>query len=225
MSADDHAAASGPGATDEPALMRGDMQLVAAERVVFFSDAVVAIAITLLALDLHLPTGNSNLAVLHDLRVHYLNYPAFFVNFLVIANHWRAHHRLFNDVVRLDQRSITLDFGWLLMIIVTPFATRILTSRGTAFGIQFTIYSVVQILTVLFFVLLTRHLRRQNLLQAQAGSLLATDHELNQIVIAAMFALSIPVAFFTPWAFAFWAASGLVARRVQLRLGQSGRRP
>jgi TMEM175 potassium channel family protein len=222
MSADDYAASDGGSVTAGNAA-EGDssrnVRLVAAERVVFFSDAVVAIAITLLALDLYIPHGNTNAALWHDLGQHHNSYLAFGVSFLVIANHWRAHHRLFADVRQLDERAITLDFGWLLMIIVTPAATRVLTSQGDgAFGMQFTIYSSVQVLTVVFFVLLTRHLRRNEQLHLDGSRLLTTDHELNQIVIAIMFAISIPISYITPYAaFACWAVSGTVARIIQNR--------
>jgi uncharacterized membrane protein len=63
----------------------GEVELVAAERVIFFSDAVVAIAITLLALGLPLPKGSSNTAVWHSLLAGRDAYIAFLISFAVIG--------------------------------------------------------------------------------------------------------------------------------------------
>ncbi|HSR87065.1 MAG TPA: TMEM175 family protein, partial [Streptosporangiaceae bacterium] len=49
-------------------------------------------------------------------------------SFVVIANHWHSHHRLYRHVVRLDRGIMTMNMFWLLLIVITPFATRIITS-------------------------------------------------------------------------------------------------
>ena len=62
------------------------------ERLVFFSDAVVAIAITLLALDIRVgptPTGRLHFSDIAELWKPLL---AFVLSFFNIANFWRTHH-------------------------------------------------------------------------------------------------------------------------------------
>jgi uncharacterized membrane protein len=80
----DLAASKGPAETDR----------AAADRLAFFSDAVVAIAITVLALGLPIPTGATNAELLQSAGQHIDDYIAFAVSFVVISAHWRGHHRL-----------------------------------------------------------------------------------------------------------------------------------
>lgn len=61
---------------------RNAMGRDAAERLAFFSDAVVAIAITLLAIDLPVPTGDSTPEFLAALRADPLDYLAFLISFV-----------------------------------------------------------------------------------------------------------------------------------------------
>src|SRR5271166_4690531 len=112
--------------------------LISAERLIFFSDAVVAIAITLLALALPVPHAVTSRALFKAMWAEHDWYFAFLISFVVIANHWRSHHRLYRNVTRLDHRIITINLFWLLLIVITPFATRLLSANG-AFGARFTI--------------------------------------------------------------------------------------
>ena len=78
------------------------------ERIVFFSDAVIAIAITLLAIEIRLPElgnegGDALMAALSGLWPRYLS---FVISFLVIGSFWWVHHRVFRAVRRYDEALI-----------------------------------------------------------------------------------------------------------------------
>jgi uncharacterized membrane protein len=197
-----------------------EIEFIAAERVIFFSDAVVAIAITLLALGLPLPHGSTNSSVLHSMNGDEGAYLAFVIGFAVIGTHWRVHHRMFMYVARLDRRLISVNMVWLFMIVLMPFATRVLSGNG-AFGIRFGLYALIQAITALCFLQMMRMLRHHALQRPdapdteQGGSVLL-------ITVAAMFLISIPFAFVTQWAYVCWIAIPLVtsaARRLQGGLG------
>jgi len=65
------------------------------ERVLFFSDAIVAIAITLLALNLKLELPEGHHLTIQDLLLPWKNYLAFFLSFINIASFWRRHHQMY----------------------------------------------------------------------------------------------------------------------------------
>jgi uncharacterized membrane protein len=211
---------SGPDA-DEVAR---EVEFISTERLIFFTDAVVAIAMTLLAFDLRAPditahmSSSAALSVLwHPNRLYYLT---FLISFAVIGNHWRAHHRLFRDVSRLDSRIVSLNMVWLLMIVIMPFATRVLSGTG-AFGVRFSLYAVIQVVAMLTALLMSRHIRANDLVRPGAPGPGTRYDDATLLTVAAMFAISIPVAFVTQWAFAIWVASVLVARLVR-RMRESG---
>jgi uncharacterized membrane protein len=193
----------------------GAVDLIGAERLIFFSDAVVAIAITLLALSLPDVGGHSDLAVLRSMRHAADAYLSFLISFVVIAAHWRAHHRLYQSVVRLDSQLISINMVWLLMIIITPYATRVLSGGhgSEGFAVRFSFYAAIQVLTIVTFVLMRRHIRDGGLLRPGAP-MLRTD-DISLLAVAAAFAISIPVAFIPgvgEWAYVVWVAPVFVAR-------------
>ena len=199
---------------------RSGVDLVSAERLVFFSDAVVAIAITLLALALpvppHLTSKTLNGQTFTDIWAYRDAYLAFLISFAVIANHWRSHHRLYRDVARLDHRIISINMFWLLLIVITPWATRLIAGNG-GFGARFTIYAVIQVLTILAFLAMGRHIRSGQLLRTGAPPPTSRVDDAAYLAVAATFAVSIPVAVVknTQWAFAIWVASVFTARAVR----------
>jgi uncharacterized membrane protein len=195
-----------------------EVEFISAERLIIFTDAVVAIAMTLLAFGLttHIADKASDHAALATLwgagaRREYL---AFLISFLVIGRHWRTHHRQFRYVSRLDSRIVTLNMVWLLMIVITPFATRLLSGSG-GFAIVFSLYAVIQVVTILTALLMSRHIRTGDLVRPGAPEPGPADDDATALTFAAMFAISIPVAFATQGAFAIWVAAAPAARLVR----------
>lgn len=202
-----------PEAQTEEAARDGSTAEIA-ERVVFFSDAVVAIAITLLALDLPLPhttDATTNGQMLHALGAEWPAFLAFFISFYVIGNHWSGHRRIFKFAERVNARVNALNMLWLLMMVLTPFATRLLASNG-GFGIRFTLYAVVQVIAVACQVQASRELRRSGLLRGDAPAAALRHDNMTNVVFISSFLVSIPISFATHWAFAVWAAIPLTIR-------------
>ena len=61
---------------------------------------------------------------------NYERYVAFLISFLVIAAAWRRYHSVFRYIERVDAQVRNYNVLWLLMIILNPFATRLLTTPG-----------------------------------------------------------------------------------------------
>jgi len=85
-----------------------DYEARAADRLTLFSDAVVAIAITLLAIDLPLPEGDTVSGFWLSARHDSGHYAAFLISFFAIAAAWRDHHDIFRYVRRVDSRLRTI---------------------------------------------------------------------------------------------------------------------
>lgn len=194
---------------------------VSPERLTFFVDAVLAIAITLLALDLPLPTGGTNRDLLHSLAGHRDDYLAFAISYVVIWGHWSSHHRLFRHVENLGGALTQLTMVWLMMMVLTPFATRTLTGDG-AYGIRFTLYATVQFVAGVMYMLIIREIARHHLLRPGADLAALRLGYIRTGVIITAYLVSIPVAFVTKYAYGVWIAIPFLLRLTHLlttRLG------
>ncbi|MGC4039776.1 MAG: TMEM175 family protein [Flavobacterium sp.] len=99
------------------------------ERVLFFSDAIVAIAITLLALDLKLDLPEGHHITFQDLLLPWKNYIAFILSFINIAAFWRTHHQMFIYIHKMNEGTMAYNTGWLFFIVTLPFATSVLSTH------------------------------------------------------------------------------------------------
>jgi uncharacterized membrane protein len=186
-----------------------------AERLVFFSDAVVAIAITLLALDLRVPEGATSAEFWHDMGRHFDDYLGFLISFVVIATHWFSHHRMFGYVTRVSGRLNQWNMLWLLTIVLTPFATKVIVGDH-AFPARFGLYALVQALASVFFGLSVYEMHRSNLVRPGTSHSVFTRSYLRSAILVVTFLVSIPVALATHWAYLCWFAAPLSWRVQEL---------
>lgn len=135
------------------------------DRLVNFSDAVVAIAITLLVLPLTEVAGDlGDRSVSELLRENQSSIMAFLISFVLVANYWLVHHRMFEYIRGYDGWLTWLNMVWLLLIILLPFSTELI-SHGFA-GEAGLIYSANLALLSLVLGLLGWHVSRTPTLQA-----------------------------------------------------------
>jgi uncharacterized membrane protein len=110
--------------------------LMRSSRVEAFSDGVFAIAITLLVLDLAVPTrdaahpGGLAGALGHE----WPSYFAYLVSFLIVGIIWVNHHTVFDTVRLVDRPVLFANLALLLVVSVLPFPTRLLAEYLTAGG-------------------------------------------------------------------------------------------
>jgi uncharacterized membrane protein len=103
------------------------------ERLVFFSDAVFAIAITLLVIEIHAPdlprdsSDHSYLVALAHLTPSFVGY---LVSFWVIGMFWMGHHRIFGFATRQGPSIVGWNLFLLGSIAFLPFSTAFLSANG-----------------------------------------------------------------------------------------------
>ena len=112
--------------------LRKEFQL---ERLILFSDAVFAIAITLLIIEVkvpdlhevvdangvHVPITDPN--ILKTLGHLIPKFMGFMISFMLIGLYWTVHHRLFGFVTSYNKGLIILNLVFLFFIVLMPFST------------------------------------------------------------------------------------------------------
>ena len=96
---------------------RKDFQI---DRIILFSDAVFAIAITLLVIEIKAPEilkGFTQDQVIDQLYELLPKFWGFFLSFFVIALNWRSHHRTFGFVNHYTNRLIVLNFYFIFSLV------------------------------------------------------------------------------------------------------------
>ncbi len=103
------------------------------DRLVFFTDAVVAIAVTLLVLplvDVVPQAARSGQTATEVVTEHKPEIFGFLLSFAVITRLWFSHHDFFRHVRGLSKPLIMCNAGWLLTIVVLPFPTEMVGVYG-----------------------------------------------------------------------------------------------
>ncbi|GAA4941495.1 putative membrane protein [Actinomycetospora succinea] len=127
--------------TEEP---RGDW--LGPERLLAFSDGVVAIALTLLVLplaELVPEAGEATRSGLSVITENLAPIGSFVLSFVVIARFWAAHHRVFNAATRVSPRLVWVNTVWLFTIVVLPFPTEMVGAfEDDPFTLRFYVFTL-----------------------------------------------------------------------------------
>jgi len=111
-----------------------------------FSDGVIAVAITLLALDLTIPDPTHG-ELLTQLGNHWPQFAAYAVSFFTIGIIWVNHHARVSQIAVVDRTLLFINLVLLLFVVLIPFATATmatyLTSSSEDAHIAMALYAVV----------------------------------------------------------------------------------
>ena len=174
------------------------------ERTVFFSDAVIAIAMTLLAIELPLPHGDTPSAVWRSFVANLGGeYLAFIISFAVIALFWYRHHRTFELIARINTALIVWNLVSLLAIVLIPFATKMLSpeavglhgSQENGYALGPVLYSTIMLTWGAAYVLIVRTAGKDGLWREDTPATAPGNMIFGACAALAMFAVSIPIAF------------------------------
>jgi uncharacterized membrane protein len=176
-------------------------------RVLAFSDAVFAIAMTLLVVGIEVPELSETDSV--DELAGALNddlpsFISFVISFLVIGRYWVAHHSFINRLAAIDARLIGINLIYLLFIAFLPFPTVLL---GTYFEnpLSVAVYAITVAIVSGMEVVLFSHAAHKGLMDEPMPDAVyrwGTTLSLSPVIF---FLASIPVAFLdTGLAVAVW---------------------
>ncbi len=173
------------------------------ERLVFFTDAVAAIAITLLALPLVDVFSDVPLAAAHPhalgsiIGEHWLQFVLFVLTFLVIGRLWFAHHQLFEHVERYTTRLVALDLLWALTIVALPIpSAAVALWSPTPTSVAF--YIGTMTLSELFLTGIAVLVQRDPEIGPSAGTLAARLVVLGNVATLIAFALAMVLGMLVP---------------------------
>lgn len=108
------------------ALTGGDGGRKETGRVEAFSDGVFAIAMTLLVLNIRVPSMAAPGKLAFFLWQQWPSYLAFLISFAFIGIMWMNHHRLFEHIRRIDHTLLILNGALLMGVTAVPFPTAVL---------------------------------------------------------------------------------------------------
>jgi TMEM175 potassium channel family protein len=126
-----------------------------------FSDGVIAVAITLLVLNIELPQLNPGQSLLGGLIAQWQVYVAYVISFLTIGIIWINHHVMISRLREADRTILFLNLLLLMSIAVLPFATRLMAAylkQSHGQHLATAVYSGAFLIMALLFTALNRHI-------------------------------------------------------------------
>jgi uncharacterized membrane protein len=219
-----------PGSPPQPSRPRGLLKLLPGrqpvaieddelglERIIFFSDAVFAIAITLLAQEIRLPVAAEGGPVTwEDLLGLWPKMLSYVISFVTIGGYWVSHHRKFRLIRGYDRRLIWINLLALAAVAFLPFPTALLGEHGDEVPTAI-FYAVTVIITGLLFTGVWVYATQgRRLLAPDVDEQVIRQGSVRALVPILCFAASIPVAVLVhPYAAeVIWGLSALVLLRV-----------
>ena len=121
------------------------------DRLETFADGILAIAATLLILNVDTQIGPQQQHLAHKLLEIWPSYAGYVVSFITIGIIWVNHHGLMTQVERADRIFLFLNVFLLLVVAFIPFPTRLIaehiqddgaTAAAVSYGINLTLVAV-----------------------------------------------------------------------------------
>jgi uncharacterized membrane protein len=178
------------------------------ERIILFSDAVFAIAITLLVIEIKVPhfeKGVTQQELAHELRSMLSEFLGFILSFAVIGRFWISHHRLFGYVISYTPKLMWLNLLMLLWVVIMPFSTFLNMQYGNLDIVWFW-YSVNLALIELSYYFIWRYIGNKESLCHVAGDKKFISYVYRRCAITFLIFLAGGFCTLLPWLWMKWTA-------------------
>lgn len=162
------------------------------DRMISFTDGVVAILITILVLELKPPAGHRLGDILHE-KGRLL---AYLLSFVFVAIYWVNHHHLMQVVHRIDGRTLWANIHLLFWLSLTPIATAWFDEAGVEQG-PVAVYAIVLLGCAIAYSLLTLSLLALHEPSSELARAIGRDRKGKLSVVA--YVLAFASAFVVPW--------------------------
>ncbi|MCW1100162.1 TMEM175 family protein [Streptomyces sp. RS2] len=174
------------------------------ERVSLFGDAIFAIAITLLSLEITIPEELPDSRVAQALRDALPAIGAYLLSFAVIGVLWLTQHAFFRLITTLDRCLLYLYFGLLAVVAALPFPTRLISEYGGTSTATLFYATSIALAILLICTMYGRVLARPRLASSEGSPSVLKGALLRSSAMAIVFVSSVPVAFASPIAAKYW---------------------
>ena len=167
-----------------------------------FSDGVLAIIITIMVLELS-PPEVASLSALRPLIPKFLSYV---LSFLYVGIYWNNHHHLFQVVERVSGGVLWANLHLLFWLSLFPFVTAWIGESGFL-AWPLALYGLVLLMAAVAYYILTRALLAVHGPDSGLAKALGRDIKGRGSIL--LYAVSISLAFFIPWAtgLLYWLAA------------------
>jgi TMEM175 potassium channel family protein len=160
-------------------------------RITAFTDAVMAVAITLLVLNIEVPTLTDPTAdeIWASLRDLLDDLAAYLLSFALVGRFWLLHHQLFERLRAFDRRLMLLNLAFLALIALVPFCASLLDHYGHL-APGSVVFAAVIGLAALTHASMVRHAEHAGLELRSHGK-----GPVRLVGVSGLFLASVPVAF------------------------------
>jgi len=169
-----------------------------------FSDGVIAILITIMVLDLHVPHGDdwSALGALAPVFVTYV------LSFVFLGIYWNNHHHMLHVVTRVNGAVLWANLHLLFWLSLTPFVTGWMGENHFA-PVPTAMYGIVLLMSAIAYYILLRAILASEGPDSRLAR--AVGRDLKGKISPALYAVAIPLAFVNRWiSFAIYVSVALI---------------
>ncbi len=185
-----------------------------------FTDGVIAIVITIMVLEMHVPKGHD----LASMREQVPLFLAYVLSYINVGIFWNNHHHMLHATDRVDGRVLWANLALLFWLTLVPFVIRWIDESGFT-SLPVAAYGVVLAGAAICYVILERTIIAVNGPDSRLAAAVGSDRK--GAVSLALYLIAIPFAFFEPWVsialYVTVAAMWLIPdRRIEALLGARG---
>lgn len=196
------------------------------DRIVNFTDAVVAIAATLLILPVVDAAAELGSRDAEDFLKRVVpELIMFALSFAIIANFWLEHHRLFRLIDKFDTFLIFFNFVWLFGIVLMPVPTALIVDGNDDDVVSVVFYIGTMVVISLMHFVMCNHVRRHP--EFEHGASKTTNRWLGSLVSTCLLVLALIVGLLIPqvglWGLVVMFLIPTIVRLIQRRPARSAR--